>query len=97
MNGVRRTQVYLEHGLYEALRREAFAERKTISARLREILARHFNPRGKPKRGAAGLLEISGMVKGLEPDLGRRHDDYLADDLEAELEEKRCEFFKNLR
>lgn len=90
MSEVRRTQVYLEPTLHESLRREAFAARTTLSARLREILSRHFKLTPVPKRGMEGLLEISGFIKeGLPHDVGRRHDDYLADDLYEGMKERR--------
>ncbi|MEK7767374.1 MAG: hypothetical protein AAB368_14180 [bacterium] len=89
MSEVRRTQVYLEHALYEQLRRQAFASRRTLSACLRDILAGHFKVGPKRKNAAAALLELSGMVKGDRAPVGRFHDEYLAQALEEELRENR--------
>lgn len=96
MSETRRTQLYLEPSLYDALRQEAFVTRKTISACVRGILARHFKQ--APKKNATELLlRMSGIAKGLPPDLSERHDDYLYEDMEAELREKGRRYDEMLR
>lgn len=85
MSEVRRTQIYLEPSLHEALRREAFATRKTISSCVRGILARHFKMAPGRKNAVTELLKLSGVVRGDKADVGRRHDEYLADALYEDL------------
>lgn len=93
MSEVRRTQVYLEGRVYEALRSEAFHSRRTVSACVRDILAEHFGVRA----GRVGartpvdeLLKMSGIFgRGDKPDVAERHDDYLAEAVEQELRDPR--------
>ena len=92
MSEVRRTQVYLEPSIYELLRREAFAARKTLSACLRDILARHFNVQPKRKNATEALLELAGICKGGPSDMSERHDDYLAEAFYDHMMEKRREY-----
>ena len=72
-----RTQVQLDEDLYEALRRKAFTERKSIAATVRAILARAL---GRPSHGGRKRRDrftFVGAVRGKAKDVSVRHDDYL--------------------
>ncbi len=72
-----RTQVQLDEDLYEALRRKAYRERKSIAATVRAILARALgrppDRRNKPRT----RFTFVGAVRGKAKDVSVRHDDYL--------------------
>lgn len=72
-----RTQVQLDEALYEALRRKAFRERKSIAATVRAILARALGR--PPSRGGKARRRFTfiGAVRGKAKDVSVRHDDYL--------------------
>ena len=73
---MKRAQIYLDDGQYEALRSEAFRRRASISAILRELIETNFlKPR--KKRHAAALRSLIGMVHDTQTDVARRHDRYL--------------------
>jgi hypothetical protein len=69
-----RTQVQLDEPTYEALRQKAFAERKSFSALVREILSKAL---GRPSRRKRGTFTFVGMVRGRKRDVSARHDEYL--------------------
>ncbi len=73
---MKRAQIYLEEGEYEAVRQEAFQHHTSISAVLRELVQMELL--GKPnKLSAKGLDGIIGMVRDKKTDVAVHHDDYL--------------------
>ncbi len=73
---MKRAQIYLEDGEYEAVRQEAFQHHASISAVLRELIQKELL--GKPRKSSAkGLDGIIGMVRDPKTDVAVRHDDYL--------------------
>ena len=78
-----RTQIQLEEKQYEAIRRLAHKHRISMSEAVRRLvtagLAAGRNPIQQPS-GARALLALAGIGKSGLGDLGRRHDDYLAED-----------------
>ena len=75
---MKRAQIYLEEGEYEALRTMAFKQHASISGVIREWVQRNClgMPKAK-KRYAAGLLELAGKFHETKTDVSERHDDYL--------------------
>ena len=71
-----RTQIQLDDQTYEALRQKAFAERKSLSAVVRELLSRAL---GSQTRKARRKFTFVGMVRGRKKDVSARHDDYLGE------------------
>jgi len=80
-----RTQIQLEEAQYEQIRRMAHRERISMSEAVRRLVRRGM-AQGEPERprGAAALLGLAGIGDSGLGDLGRRHDEYLADDLSPE-------------
>ncbi len=79
-----RTQVQLEEGQVEAIRRMASARRISMAEAVRRLVAaglREGIDEQPPESGAQALLAIAGIAHSGVADLGRRHDDYLAEDL----------------
>ena len=73
-----RTQIQLDERTYEALRRKAFVERKSLSAVVREIVARGLGLQGAGRKRGHRFGFI-GMVRGKAPDVSERHDEYLGE------------------
>lgn len=82
-----RTQIQLEESQYEQIRRMAHRERISMAEAVRRLVRRGL-AEGESDRptGAAALLSLAGIASSGLGDLGRRHDDYLAEDLSSELE-----------
>lgn len=79
-----RTQVQFEEGQYEEIRRRAFEQRASFSATVRRLVDQGLAagaPADKKPRAEA-LLKLSGIARSGLGDLGRRHDDYFAEDAE---------------
>lgn len=74
---MKRTQVYLDNGEYEALREASFKARASISAVIRRLIDQHLLSRRPKPRMARGLLALGGLIHETKPDVARRHDDYL--------------------
>lgn len=74
-----RTQVQLDEGVYEEVRRIAYAERMSISALLREMI-RDGLLRRTGKR-SPDLSKIAGIGDSGVDDISERHDHYLVEDL----------------
>ncbi len=78
-----RTQIYLDEALVKRLRRAASAQRRTVSAVIREALARSV-----PEDDGADadpLRNVIGMGRGGPRDASINHDRYLyGSDLDAE-------------
>lgn len=76
-----RTQIQLEDGQYEEIRRLAHRRRISLAAAVRGLLdeALHGGKARRP-RGARALLGVAGVADSGLGDLGRRHDAYLAED-----------------
>lgn len=76
-----RTQIQLDEAQYEEIRRLAHAERISLAAAIRRLIDQALSG-GKPRRahGARALLDVAGIAKSGLGDLGRRHDEYLAED-----------------
>lgn len=80
-----RTQVQLEEAQLEAIRRLAHRRRISISAVVRRLLKAGLDAGldgEQPRSGAQALLALAGIGRSGLPDLGRRHDDYLAEELQ---------------
>lgn len=72
-----RAQVQLDEATYEALRHRAFAEKKSLSAVVRELLSQALGEHGgKPRKGRRRFTFI-GIARGSKSDVSARHDDYL--------------------
>ena len=84
---MRRTQIQLEESQYEALREFAHRERISMSEAVRRLLAERLTANKeepKPKRsGAEALLSVAGKYRSGYKDIGRRHDEYLAEDFDT--------------
>lgn len=79
-----RTQVMLDEPQYESVRTLAHVHRISFAEAVRLLLARGLEVglgTGPVKLGAAGLLDLAGIVSGGPADLGERHDSYLDEDL----------------
>lgn len=78
-----RTQIQFEERQYEQIRRIAHRKRISISEAVRRLVASGFeaDPEVAATPRAVGLLEVAGIGQSGLEDLGRRHDDYLAEDL----------------
>jgi hypothetical protein len=79
-----RTEVQFEKAEYEAIRRLADRKRISISEAVRQLVGASLQggpEKGDERNGVAALLEVAGIGASGLPDLGRRHDDYLAEDL----------------
>jgi len=76
-----RTQIQLDEAQYEEIRRLAHSERISLAAAIRRLIDQALRG-GKPRqpRGARALLDVAGIAKSGLGDLGRRHDEYLAED-----------------
>jgi hypothetical protein len=77
-----RRRVRLEPAQHEEIRRLAHRHRIAISAAVRrlvtEVLGVGFEEASRPR--ASELCKAAGIGRSGVPDLGRRHDDYLAED-----------------
>lgn len=76
MAGIKRLQVYIEPELYEALRRESFRLRRSLSSLVRDSVAERYAP-AAAGAGAAKLLAASGSLHDKASDVSERHDEYL--------------------
>jgi hypothetical protein len=72
-----RTQVQLDEETYEALRRRAFTEKKSLSAVVRALLAQALGVTPRKKRRRRYNFDFIGKFRGEETDVSVRHDDYL--------------------
>ncbi len=74
-----RAQVYFDEQEYEAVRKEAFKERISISALMRHLVDEQLLGKRKKKKKDAveWLLSMSGTIHDPKPDVAERHDDYL--------------------
>lgn len=80
---MKRTQLYIEDDLYNALSKEAAKERRAVSDLVREFLARELNLRRMKEatRGAVLLLRLSRFAAEGQKDLSTTGEDYLIEDL----------------
>ena len=82
---MRRTQVQLDEATYEALRRKSYEERRSISALIRDLVARSVEtapPRSRPRSLAEFPFIGAGRSKqGRLAPVSERHDEALADAL----------------
>ncbi|MCL5986120.1 MAG: ribbon-helix-helix protein, CopG family [Actinobacteria bacterium] len=83
MMPMKRTQLYIENDLYDALAKEAAKEKRAVSDLVRELLARELNLRRmkEAKRGAELLLRLSRFAAEGPADLSTRGEDYLLEDI----------------
>jgi len=72
-----RTQIQLDEETYEALRRRAFTERKSLSAVVRALLAEALGVAPRKKRRPRYNFDFIGKYPGEEKDISVRHDEYL--------------------
>jgi predicted CopG family antitoxin len=80
---MKRTQLYIENDLYEALAKEAAREKRAVSDLVREFLARELSIRKlkEAARGAELLLRLASFAAEGPSDLAARGEDYLLEDL----------------
>jgi predicted CopG family antitoxin len=80
---MKRTQLYIENDLYDALAKEAAREKRAVSDLVREFLARELSIRKlkEAARGAELLLRLSRFAAEGPADLATRGEDYLLEDL----------------
>lgn len=80
---MKRTQLYIENDLYDALSKEAAKEKRAVSDLIRELLARELNLRRMKEatRGAELLLRLSRFAVEGPRDLSTRGEDYLIEDI----------------
>ena len=72
-----RTQIQIDEKTHEKLRLKAFAERKSLSRVIREILSSALDgPASKRRRH----FSFIGIVTGKVGDVSERHDEYLGSD-----------------
>ena len=75
-----RTQIQFEERQYQQIRALAHRKRISISEAVRRLVRQGL--RGdlrENQTGVEALLSIAGIAAGGPSDLGRRHDDYLAE------------------
>ena len=79
---MKRTQLYIENDLYDALAKEAAREKRAVSDLVREFLARELSIRKlkEAARGAELLLRLSRFAAEGPADLATRSEDYLLED-----------------
>lgn len=80
---MKRTQVQFDEATYEALRRKSYEERRSLSALIRDLVARSLGtapPRTRPRRLADFPFIGAGRSKqGRLAPVSERHDEALAD------------------
>ena len=75
-----RTQIQFEERQYQQIRVLAHRKRISISEAVRRLVRQGLRDRLREKQtGVEGLLSIAGIAASGVNDLGRRHDDYLAE------------------
>lgn len=75
-----RTQIQFEEGQYHQIRSLAHRKRISISEAVRRLVRQSLREGLKKRQsGVEGLLSIAGIASSGVKDLGRRHDDYLAE------------------
>jgi len=79
-----RTQIQFEETQHEQIRRLAHRYRISISEAVRRLVRQGLRAglRDEPQPRSAKLLELAGIGRSGLGDLGRRHDDYLAEDFD---------------
>ncbi len=82
MVSMKRTQLYIENDLYDALAKEAAKEKRAVSDLVRELLAKEVNIRKMQEagRGAELLLRLARFAAEGPVDLSTRGEDYLLED-----------------
>jgi hypothetical protein len=86
---MKRTQVQIDEATYEALRRLAYEQSKSVSAVVRALLSQALQPKGREKPLSLKDFKFIGAARSSPGKLARvstRHDDALADALAKELE-----------
>lgn len=82
---MKRTQVQLDEATYEALRRQSYEERRSMSALIRDLVARSMGTtprRSRPRHLAQFPFIGAGRSKqGRLSPVSERHDEALADAL----------------
>ncbi len=84
---MKRTQIQLDEGTYEALRRKAFEKGCSISSYVREVLARSLGTGAAKRPRRLQDFRFIGVGQSRQGRLGpvsERHDDALADALAEE-------------
>lgn len=79
-----RTQIQLEESQYQEIRKIAHRQRISMAEAIRRLLRQGLG-RGAAAgpSGPEALLQLAGVGRSGLGDLGRRHDDYLAEDFAA--------------
>ena len=78
---MKRAQIYLDAGEYEALREAAFKQRRSISSVLRHLIQVSIvGGQKKPRAGKKLLDDIIGILHDSKTDVAKRHDHYLWDE-----------------
>lgn len=75
-----RTQIQFEERQYQQIRSLAHRKKISISEAVRRLVGQSLREGLKKRQsGVEGLLSIAGIASSGVKDLGRRHDDYLAE------------------
>ena len=75
-----RTQIQFEESQYQQIRTLAHRKRISISEAVRRLVRQSLREGLREKQtDVEALLSIAGIASGGPGDLGRRHDDYLAE------------------
>lgn len=79
-----RTQIQFEESQHEQIRRLAHRHRISISEAVRRLvrLGLQAGLEGKAQPQGGELLKLAGIGRSGLGDVGRRHDDYLAEDFD---------------
>ena len=80
-----RTQVQLDEKLHERIRKLAHRERISFAEAVRRLVKHGLGEAASPDRPAPAedLLTLAGIGRCEVTDLGRKHDEYLAEDFDA--------------
>ena len=76
-----RTLVQLEESLYQQIRNLAYEKGVSLSAVVRELLAKALHGRTKKKKMRIDQFKFIGCGRSKEPLNAEDHDDYLAEDI----------------
>lgn len=71
---MRRTQIYIDQDLDQALRQAAAAEGRSAAALIREAVRAYLASRAKSSLGDDPILAMAGAFKGLPADAAAQHD-----------------------
>lgn len=80
--------IQLEEPLYEMLKNRAFETRQSLSALIRQTLAKAFRVKPRKKKLRISQFKFIGMGHSGLRDVAERHDDYIAEAIYEEMHKK---------